>query len=187
MNGGRWRPRSQTVAWISPLDSIVSTAAPYTGGFMAPSREDTKILVFATLLVVVAGLLIAAVLLIATRQGGSPKEYKPFPAGAVGSIRANLKDEGPYYVADPFGGDRSILFALEDGKVVALSNVVPNTKDCRVNIKNEGKSFVDCNGDRLKTTDLARYATEVEHIKGGNDILLVDLRRKEPPPSAATG
>ena len=150
---------------------------------MAPSRDDTRILIFATLLVVVAGVLVAAVLLLATGRGGSPTKYEPFQAGASKDIKRLLKEGGPYYVADPFGGHRSILFALEDGQVVALSNIVPGTKDCIVNIKNEGKSFVDCHGDHLQTTDLARYVTTVRHLKDANDILLVDLRNKEPAPA----
>jgi len=154
-------------------------------GSMAPSRDDTRILIFATLLVVGAGLLVAAVLLLATGQGGSPSKYAPFQAGAAKDIKNLLKDGGPYYVADPFGGNRSILFALENGQVVALSTVVPHTKDCHVTVKNEGKSFVDCHGDHLKSTELDRYLTTVRHIKGANDILLVDLRTKEPAPALA--
>ena len=86
---------------------------------------------------------------------------------------------------DPFGGDRNILFALEDGQVVALSNVVPNTKHCVVNVKNEGKSFVDCNGDKLETAELARFVTSTKPSSNGTVLLYVDLRKKEPPPASA--
>ena len=150
---------------------------------MAPTRQDTRILVVATLAVVAAGLFMAAVLLFATGRGGSPTNYEPFNAGAETTIHRNLKQEGPFYVADPFGGSRSILFALEDGKVVALSTVVPNTKDCRVTIKDEGKEFVDCHGDRLKTTELARYVTTTQPSSNGTELLYVDLRKLEPPPA----
>jgi hypothetical protein len=150
---------------------------------MAPSRDDTRILVFATLLVVVAGALVALVLLLATGQGGSPTKYEPFDAGAARDIERLLKEGGPYYVPDPFGGNRSILFALEGGEVVALSNVVPGTKDCVVNIKNEGKSFVDCNGDRLRSGELDRYLITIERRPNTNDEMFVDLRTKEPAPN----
>lgn len=150
---------------------------------MAPSRDDTRILVFATLLVVVAGLLVALVLLLATGQGGSPTKHAPFEAGAAKDIKRSLQEGGPYYVPDPFGGDRSIMFALEHGKVVALSTVLPGTKDCRIQIKNNGKSFVDCHGERHSTEELARYVTVVDPRTDGNDILLVNLRKLEPAPA----
>jgi hypothetical protein len=148
------------------------------------SREDRPIIIIATISVVAAGLLVAAVLLIATGRGGSPKKYEPYEAGALTTIRRNLKAEGPFYVADPFGGDRSILFAIENGDVVALSTIVPNTKDCRVTIKNEGKTFVDCHGDRLKTTELDRYVTTKRPSTNGTSLLFVDLRRREPAPDS---
>ncbi|MFI5048114.1 MAG: hypothetical protein ACHQIG_13690 [Acidimicrobiia bacterium] len=150
---------------------------------MAPSRDDMPILVVATVGVVLAGVLVAVVLLLATGRGGSPTKYQPFEAGAAKDIKRLLKDGGPYYVPDPFGGSRSILFALEGGKVVALSNVVPNTKDCRVQIKNEGKSFVDCHGDRLQSDELDRYPTSTRLSTNGTEILLVDLRTREPAPA----
>jgi hypothetical protein len=152
---------------------------------MAPSRDDTRILVFATLLVVVAGVLVALVLLLATGRASSPTKYEPFEAGAARDIERLLKEGGPYYVADPFGGSRSIMFALEDGEVVALSTTLPNTKDCVVFWRESRKAFVDCNDDRHQSTDLARYQTSIDPKQGANDILLVDLRKKDPPPSSA--
>src|SRR5439155_23582442 len=111
--------------------------------------------------VVLAGLLVAAVLLLATSRASSPTKYQPFDAGAAASIKKDLKDGGPYFVPDPFGGDRSILLAIEDGKIVALSDVAPGTRDCRVRWKGSINSFVDCHDDKLESTDLARYRTEI--------------------------
>jgi hypothetical protein len=148
---------------------------------MAPSRDDTRLLIFATLLVVVAGVLVALVLLLATGRGGSPTKYEPFEAGAAKDIERLLDEGGPYYVPDPFGGSRSIMFALEGGEVVALSTVLPDTKDCRVLWKDTVKRFVDCHDDRHRSTALARYATSIVD-RGGNDVLLVDLRKREAPP-----
>ena len=150
---------------------------------MAPSRDDTRILVFATFLVVVAGVLVALVLLLATGRASSPTKYEPFEAGAALDIERLLKEGGPYYVPDPFGGSRSIMFALEDGEVVALSTVLPNTKDCRVLWRDSRKGFVDCNDDVHRSGDLARYVTTIDPREGANDILLVDLRKREPAPS----
>ena len=167
-----------------PADWQFGSGTPYT--VQVPlSREDRPVIVIATISIIVAGLFVAAVLLLTTGGGGGPKRYSPFQAGALRSIRSNLADQGPFYVPDPYGGDRSILFALEHGKVVALSTLVPDTKDCRVTIKDEGKEFVDCHGDRLKTTELDRYLTTVRPSGDGTELLYVDLRNKLPAPDLA--
>ncbi|HEX4528542.1 MAG TPA: hypothetical protein VIA11_03945, partial [Acidimicrobiia bacterium] len=99
---------------------------------MPASRSDAKLLLVATGAVVLAGVLVAAVLLLATGRASSPTTYQPFDAGVASSIKQGLKDGGPYFVPDPFGGNRNLLLALEGGKVVALSDIVPGSKDCRV-------------------------------------------------------
>ena len=121
---------------------------------MPASRSDAKLLLVATGAVVLAGLLVAAVLLLATGRASSPTKYQPFDAGVASSIKQQLKDGGPYFVPDPFGGNRNILLALEGGQVVALSDIVPGTKDCRVRWRGSINSFVDCHDDKLKSTDL---------------------------------
>ena len=152
---------------------------------MALQRSDAKLLLVATGAVVVAGLLVAAVLLLATSRASSPTKYEPFDAGVAASIKKDLKDGGPYFVPDPFGGDRSILLAIEDGKIVALSDVAPGTKDCRVRWKGSIDSFVDCHDDKLKSTDLARYRAEIGLTGAHKDELLIDLRHKDPAPSSS--
>jgi len=125
---------------------------------------------------------VAAVLLWSTSRATSPTKYQPFDAGVAASIKKDLKDGGPYFVPDPFGGDRSILLAIEGGKVVALSDVKPHTLDCRIRWKGSIDSFVDCNDAKLKSTDLARYQTEIGLTGAKQGELLIDLRHREPAP-----
>jgi hypothetical protein len=153
---------------------------------VALARSDAKLLIVAAGGVIVAGLLVAAVLLLATGRASSPTKYEPFDAGVASSIRKDLKDGGPYFVPDPFGGDRSILLAIEDGKVVALSDVRPGTTDCRVRWRGSIDSFVDCNDRKLQSTDLARYPSEVGKIGDAKGELFIDLRHKEPAPAASS-
>jgi len=148
------------------------------------SRSDAKILLVATGAVVVAGLLVAAVLLLATSRDSGPTKYVPFAAGSNQAIKQQLKDGGPFFYPDPFGGDRSILLGLEDGKVVALSDLLPNTAGCRVKWRGSINSFVDCHGDKLQSTDLARYLTDVGAAGANKGLLLIDLRHEEPAPSS---
>jgi len=135
---------------------------------------------------VLAGVLVAAVLLLARSRSSSPTKYVPFDAGVASSIRKELKDGGPYFVPDPFGGNRTILLALEEGKVVALSDVLPGTTDCRVRWRGSIDSFVDCHDDKLKSTELNRYRTEIGLTGSVEGELLIDLRHKEPPPAPAS-
>lgn len=152
---------------------------------MAIARSDAKLLLVATGGVVAAGLLVAAVLLWSTGRASSPTKYVPFDAGVAAAIRSDLKDGGPYFVPDPFGGNRSILLAIEDGKVVALSDLKPGTKDCRVRWKGSVDSFVDCNNQKLRSTELARYESAVAHLGIHKGDLLIDLRHKAPPPAGS--
>jgi hypothetical protein len=149
------------------------------------SRSDAKILIVATGAVVLAGLLVAAVLLLATSRSSSPTKYVAFPAGVAQSIKSQLKDGGPYFYPDPFGGDRNILLAIEGGKVVALSDILPNTTDCRVRWRGSLNSFVDCHDDKLRSGELARYPAEIGQVGANKGELLIDLRHREPPPNPA--
>ena len=156
-------------------------------GTVPLQRSDTKLLLVATGGVIAAGLLVAAVLLLATSRAGSPTKPGPFDAGVAASIHRELKSGGPYFVPDPFGGNRSILLALEDHEIVALSDTLPGTKDCRVKWKGSVNSFVDCHGDKLKSTELARYRAEIGITGNQKGELLVDLRHRDPAPAPAGG
>ena len=147
-----------------------------------PDRSDTRLLLIAAAAVLFAGVLVAVVLLFATGRVGTVNRNRPFYAGVANDIRNSLRDGGPYYVPDPFGGRRSILFALEDGEIVALSTVLPGTKDCAVTWKGRINRFADCNGDPHRSFDLDRYEAFIDPAGENKGILFVDLRNKLPAP-----
>ena len=149
------------------------------------ARSDTKLLLAAAGAVILAGVLVAAVLLLASSRASSPTKYQAFPAGSATAIRNDLKDGGPFFFPDPFGGDRNILLALEGGKVVALSDIKPGTKDCRVRWRGSINSFVDCHDDKVRSAELARYQSEVGELGADKGQLLIDLRRREPAPASS--
>jgi len=144
------------------------------------------LLVGAGVAAVAAGLVVAVVLLVATRQGGQPTTYRPFAAGPEKQLRKDLHDGGPYYYADPFGGKRSISFALEDDNVVALMTHTPGDDSCRVKWKGSVNSFVDCHGNRLRSNQVGRYGVTIADRAGQGPVVFVDLRKEIPPP-APTG
>jgi hypothetical protein len=147
-----------------------------------PDRSDTRLLLIAAGSVLFAGVLVAVVLLFATSRGGSPDKNQPFFAGLASDIKRTLKEGGPYYTPDPFGGHRSILFALENGQIVALSTVLPGTKDCAIRWKGQINRFVDCHGDKHRSFDLDRYQDFIDPAGENKGILFVDLRKKIPAP-----
>ena len=147
---------------------------------VALQRSDTKLLLLAAGAVIVAGVLVAAVLLLATSRGRESDEVHGVPGRRATAIHSELKKGGPFFDPDPFGGDRNILLALEDGKVVALDDLKPGTKDCRVRWRGSINSFVDCHDDKVRSTDLARYQSEIGELGNNKGELLVDLRHREP-------
>ena len=128
------------------------------------ARSDTKLLLVAAGAVILAGVLVAAVLLLASSRASSPTKYVSFPAGDATAIRKDLKSGGPFFFPDPFGGNRNILLAIEGGQVVALSDVKPGTKDCRVRWRGSIDSFVDCHDDTVRSSELARYQSEIGEV-----------------------
>ena len=150
----------------------------------ASRRSDARALIVAAAAVTGAGLLVAVLILVATGRGGSPREDVPLDLGVAAGITQELRDGGPYYVANPFGG-RGIILALEDGEIVALSITRPGTDDCTVRWRDSKDGFQDCDGNVLQSTDLARYATRVETEGDQRGELLVDLRQLLPAPRAS--
>jgi hypothetical protein len=150
-----------------------------------PERSDTRLLIGAGAAAVLAGVLVAVVLLLATSRADSPKKYRPFAAGPETQLRSNLKNEGPFYYPDAFGGKRSILFALEGDQVVALMTHTSGDEECRVRWRGSVDSFVDCRGNRLRSDQIGRYQTTIENQQGTGDVVVVDLRKDLPAPAAA--
>ena len=152
---------------------------------MPPERTDTRLLIGAGIAAIAAGLLVAVVLLFATSRADQPRKYRPFPAGPEKQLRSDLRDGGPFYYPDAFGGKRSILFALEDDKVVALMTHTPGDEECRVKWRGSINSFVDCRGHKLRSIQVGRYDTTVQQRSGVGAVVVVDLRKEFPPPPPA--
>jgi hypothetical protein len=144
------------------------------------------LLVGAGVAAVVAGLVVAVVLLLTTSRADQPKSYRPFAAGPERQLREQLRDGGPFYVPDPFGGRKSILFALEGDNVVALMTHTPGDEGCRVRWRGRGDSFEDCNATRLRSDQIGRYVVTTERSEGQGRILFVDLRQELPAPIASS-
>ena len=105
------------------------------------------------------------------------------------SLRETLDLGSPLYFANPFGGP-GFWFDREHGQFVALDVRVPNSTTCNVKwIGRSTNTYVDCNGDHLKSEELARYPVEVGQRGEKKGSVFVDLKHLEPPPteSSASG
>ncbi|HEX4778178.1 MAG TPA: hypothetical protein VFW74_15485 [Acidimicrobiia bacterium] len=145
-------------------------------------RSDTKPLVIAAVAFVAAGLVVAAIIVAVTRGAATPKTYAPFPAGQAASLKATLNDGGPFFYPDPLKGKRNLLFALEDGHVVALADHPWQRAGCSVRWRGSINRFEDCDGNRYVSTDLPRYKTSIGDHGSAKGAFLVDLRTLLPPP-----
>jgi hypothetical protein len=152
-------------------------ASPRSG-----TRSDTRTIVIATLAIIVFGLLVAGTILTVTGRAKTPKVTGPIPFGFAKSLKTTVKTGGPVAYAGTTG-DTGFWLAIEDGKLVALKIRKPGTSDCNVRWAGSVDSFVDCDGKKVKTSQLDRYRTEIPQTGGRKGNLLVDLRTTIPAPA----
>ena len=150
---------------------------------VAFSRDDRRIIIFTGALVVIAALFFVSVLVFAT--GGSTPSKKntgPLYLGEASGLREALNEGSPLYFANPFGGP-GFWLDREHGELVALDVRVPNSKSCNVKwIGRSTNAYVDCNGDRLQSFELARYPVEVAQEGERKGSVFVDLKHLQPAP-----
>ena len=95
----------------------------------------------------------------ALRDGRSrrPTKYEPFSAGPATAIKQQLREGGPYFVPDPFGGNRASCSRSR----TARSSRSPTSCPARRTARSAGAArvnrFSDCNGDRVTSEQLDRY------------------------------
>jgi hypothetical protein len=145
-------------------------------------RSDVRPLVLAAITMAAVGVAVAVLIVVAT-NAPQPKKIAPFPAGLAKDLEQNVRDGGPVLVADPFGGHRSIWFALEGRTLVPLAAHVWHDNGCAVRWRGSVNHFVDCHGDQLTSEQLPRYASSIPSTGSQKGVMLVDVRTLLPPPT----
>jgi hypothetical protein len=144
---------------------------------LASSRSrnsDIKLLVSATVAVLMAGFLIAGGILVATR-GGKSIVCPQLNIGSVADIRRILLNGGPTFQTG--GAGCGFWLALADGEVVAYKVTQPSgTADCTLKLK---RDHWECGGRVVAPADLAQYPVETKTIDK-IDAVIVDLRPPVP-------
>ena len=115
-------------------------------------RSDTKLLLVAAGAVIVAGC--SSPRCCCSRPAGrrARPSTQPFDAGvAVVDPASELKNGGPFFVPDPFGGEpqHPARARGRQGRG-ARPTSSPGTKDCRVRWRGSIDSFVDCHDDKVR-------------------------------------
>ena len=140
-----------------------------------PKRKgDIKVIVGATVAVLLVGLFIFGAILVTTR-GGSGIQCGQLNIGAATGVRNNLEN-GPYFQTG--GGRCGFWLALENGDIVAYKAVQPS--GCTVQLKLD---HWDCGGRTIPARRLARYPVSITTVKGV-DAVVVNLGT--PAPSSTT-
>jgi len=155
---------------------------------MPPSRSDARALVFAVSSLVIAGIFVALVLFWGTRTDAPSVDTegdRTFAIGPAETRYENLVEEGPAYVANPFGGD-GFWLALEEGETVALVLAVPGRADCSVQWRGRDDVFNDCDGNAIDSTQLDRYEVVVPTEGDAAGQLVVNLDVVHPAPARST-
>lgn len=149
---------------------------------MPIARRDVPLILMSAVIVIVAGLLVAGAFLFLLDSGETADPGEPVRIGLAESIRSEVEEGGPFFVADPTGGQRAFWIAEEDGELVALAVGIPDREDCTARWKGRDETFVDCDDVPVETTELDRYRLSVSTAEDDEGALLVHLDTLLPAP-----
>ena len=122
-----------------------------------PAGRRPVVIVVATLAILVFGLVVAATILLVTGRAKNPKITGPVAFGIARDIRRDGQGRRPVRVRRQQRRRRVLDRDRERQARRARRSRSPGTKDCNVIWKGSKNTFVDCNGDPIKMSQLARY------------------------------
>ena len=140
-----------------------------------PKRKgDIKVIVGATVAVLLVGFFIFGAMIVTTR-GGSGPQCGQLNIGLASDVR-NTLNHGPYFQTG--GGRCGFWLALDNGDIVAYKAVQPS--GCTAHYK---RDHWDCGGQPVPVGQLARYPVSIPTVNGV-DAVVVNLGT--PAPSSTT-
>jgi hypothetical protein len=126
---------------------------------------DLKVLVGATVAVLLVGFFIAGAMIVTTRGGGGI-QCGQLNIGLASDVRNNLQN-GPYFQTG--GGDCGFWLALENDDIVAYKAVQPS--GCTLVLKLDHWS---CDSRTVPVSGLAQYPISIQTVNGV-DAVIVNL------------
>jgi hypothetical protein len=142
-------------------------------------RADLRLLLGATIGVLLGGVIIAAAILAVTSRAGTPSIKHPISFGLAENVRKIVRDGGPVNITGPDGSGAWI--AIEHGRLVALLVKQPAPQSCTLRWRGSKNSFT-CDGRRVSTTQMARFRSFTAGSGPTKGLLMVALRDVEPGP-----
>jgi hypothetical protein len=153
------------------------------------TKGDVRFFVLTVVAIIVAGLSIAAILWVLTRQGNDPStrrsDYVAFSAGSGETLTRQIREGGPVFFADPLAGSKGFWIDRENGELVAISVNAPGKEECTVRWRGSINRYQDCDGVNYTSEQLSRFTTNIPEQGKQKGLFLVDLRRLQPPPEPA--
>ena len=149
---------------------------------MATRRGDIRLVIGATFAIVVAGLLVAGLILVVTGRPKTPGNEKPIRFGFAKSLAAKVREGGPVAFAGT-SGDDGFWLALEHGRLVPLLVRQPGPPACVLRWRGSRDTFT-CDGRSVTIGSLVRYSNEIPKRGDDKGIFLVNLRHVTPAPDA---
>jgi hypothetical protein len=142
-------------------------------------KGDAKVIVGATIAVLLVGFFIAGAALVTTR-GGSGIECGQLDIGLASDIRNTLDGGGPYFQTG--GGACGFWLALENGDIVAYKAVQPS--GCTLKLKLDHWA---CGPDTIPVSKIAQYPLSIQTVHQ-EDAVIVNLGTPAPGsgPTGAT-
>ncbi len=147
---------------------------------MASSRArsaDIKLIVGATVGVLLAGFLIAGGAFVATRSKGSVV-CGQLNIGSATDVRNTLESGGPYFQTG--GAGCGFWLALADGNIVAYK--VSQPQKCALKLK---RDHWECGSQTVAPADLAQYPVSIQTV-AQTDSVVIDLVPPGASPSTST-
>ena len=136
---------------------------------MASSRarsSDIKLIVCATVAVLLAGFFIAGAAFVATRSGGSVV-CGLLNIGSATDVRQRSRPAGP--TSRPAARSCGFWLALDNGNIVAYKVAQP--QHCALQLK---RDHWECGGTTVDAAGLAQYPVSIQTV-GQTDSVVVDL------------
>ena len=136
-----------------------------------PKRKgDVKVIVGATVAVLLVGFFIFGAMMVTT-SGGSGPTCGQLRIGLASDVR-NTLENGPYFQTG--GGNCGFTLALDNGDIVAYKVLQPS--GCTAQWKFD---HWECNGRRIAASRLSKYPKYIR-TEHGVDILFVNLGTPAP-------
>jgi len=139
-------------------------------------KSDIKLLVGATVAVLLVGFFIAGAMIVTTRGGAGP-QCGQLKIGLASAVRNSLTN-GPYFQTG--GGDCGFWLALDNDDIVAFKAIQPS--DCTLNWK---RDHWECGGETVPSERLAQYPVNIT-TQHGIDVVVVNLGTRAPSGATTT-